>query len=279
VNDHLLPHHRRPVVIADSKLSAGAATTRLKDDDPEALLRQYLRLIRRVRSQQRDRSVALRRVDIVALAEHLGWAEGAVLARLADLMGATRRQRSAMLAILATGASLITVAGPLDAAVAAPPETGAVTADDPVVVLSDHLANDDRPSAEHAARVVPSDEPIAGSPRIDRARHAPVLEARQRRGDPVPSVQIDRDTPPDSSPPDQPTPVTAPPQQSAVVQSEVVPMEPDEGSPAVAVGQPPVPPATDTHGNTVAVGQPPVPASEPSESGPVEPAVPPVDDV
>jgi hypothetical protein len=184
-----------------------------------------------------------------------------------------------MLAILATGASLITVAGPLDAAVAAPPETGGATADDPVVVLSGHLASDDRPSAEHAARVVPSDELIAGSPRIDRARHAPVLEAQQRRGDPVPSAHIDRDTPPTTSRADQPTPVTAPPPQAAVVQSEVVPMDPDEEAPTVAVGQPPIPPTTDAHGNTVAVGQPPVPSTEPSEPGPVEPAVPPVDDV
>ena len=284
MNDHLLPPHRRPVVIADSKLRAGSASTRVTGDGPEALLRQYLRLIRRVRNQQRDRSVALRRADIATLADHLGWTDDEVLARLADLMGATRRQRAAMLAILATGASLITIAGPLDATVAASAEAGVGRAsDDPVVVLSDHLATGDRPSAEHAARLVLSDEPVARPTNVsnDRtARHAPVLDAQRRRDESAVAARIDRGMPPAPSPTDHPDSAVSPsdPEPRAVVQSEAN-ADGHDDPPTVAVGEPPVPPATDVDGNSVAVGEPPVPpATDPPTVAVGEPPVPPATD-
>ena len=71
MNDHVNSPSRRPIIIADSLLSTGRATAPIRRDDPEALVRDYLRLIRRVRNQQRDRSVALRRVDIATLAGHI----------------------------------------------------------------------------------------------------------------------------------------------------------------------------------------------------------------
>ena len=290
MNDHLLPHHRRPVVIADSRLRAGQMTTHVKGDDPEALLMQYLRLVRRIRNQQRDRTIALRRADIVTLAEHLGWTDDEVLTCLADLMGASQRQRAAMLAVLATGATLITFAGPLDMAVAS--NGGASPTDDiPVVVVAEHLASDDRPDAQHTARVVVSNE--LGTRRatgdLEReARHA-VPESPHRRADQAPGVRVEREVPSrvgdpapgespsagteptaewESAPDSEPEQATEPAAESAPVSAAgAVAEAPAVGTTGsgggttadVAVGEPPIPPATDPNGNHVAVGEPPIP--------------------
>ena len=270
----MIPSNRRPIVIADTQLRAGGATAPVRSDEPEALLREYLRLIRRVRNQRRDRSVALRRTDIVTLAEHLGWSDDEVLERLADLMGATRRQRAAMLAVLATGAALITVSSPFAAAAA---DAGhAVVAHDqpPIVVSADHLSMSwHAPTARPAARVVAPDAIVhdvaTGS---HESRQAPVLEVQlERDSAPQPSARHDfNPTAPAATPkPDSPAAPPAPAPHQAAADGEQAPIAkpdvadpppaPDEVEPQVAVGQPPVPPAIDDDGNQVAVGQPPVP--------------------
>jgi hypothetical protein len=248
-------------VIADSQLRAGGSSTHIRDHGPEVLLRRYLRLIRRARNQQRHRTIALRRADVEALAQHLGWTDDAVLTRLAELMGTTRRQRARMLALLATGASLITVAGPTVANAASMGDDGQRVAldDTPVVIIADHLSLGSRPGSEHAARLALADEPIAkpitGS--SDRsARHAPVLEAQHRRGaTPVATARVERQRRTESTPPDAAV--------AEIGQRPELDVATDRsGNPDgndVAVGEPPIPPAVDPDGNYVAVGDPPIP--------------------
>ena len=192
MHDHVISPNRRPIVIADTHLRAGGATTPVRADQPEALLREYLRLVRRVRNQQRDRSVALRRADIDALADHLGWSDEQVLARLADLMGVTRRQRATMLAVLATGAALITVSSPFAAAAAGIGHVDTAHSEPPIVVSADELAmTRHTPVARPAARVIAPDAIQRGSTRSHEARQAPVLQAQlDRAATPPPSAAI-----------------------------------------------------------------------------------------
>ena len=256
VNEHAMSPSRRPIVIADSQLSAGRASASLRADDPEALLRDYLRLIRRVRNQQRARNIALRRVDIEALARHLDWTDDEVLARLADLMGATRRQRATMLAVLSTGAAFITVASPMSAAASGADATALTRTEPPIVIDGESITST---AFDNIGAGV--GRPIA---RVD------VGDPSMPRGAPVLEQQTDRTSA---------TQATAEHEQPKADVDETA-SEPARGpdGATVAVGQPPVPPAppdtgTDTDGNTVAVGQPPVPPAPPDPSE-VEAALP-----
>jgi hypothetical protein len=116
VSEDATTNQREPIVIDGDELIAGDLTAIASSDRPEDILGAYLKLIRRARGEWRRRSLSLRRVDIEALAEHLEWTEERVIAHLADVMGATSRQRAAMLGMLATGASLVMVAEPAAAA-------------------------------------------------------------------------------------------------------------------------------------------------------------------
>ena len=290
MNDHLLPPSRRPIVISDSLLSAGRATTPVDADDPEALLRDYLRLIRRVRNQRRDRSIALRRADIGALAVHLEWSEERVLGQLADLMGSTRRQRATMLAVLATGAALITIATPTAVAADDAGSTSTSTnGEPPVVVMAGHLAAVRSPSsARPAARVIASD-PSTSTSHSSEPRRAPVLEAQLRRTTDSEARALHDFTPTEQAPTSPEPPESAAsgadaPDASAspgIPESAPTPAPASattaDGPDAVAVGEPPVPPATDADGNFVAVGEPPVPPDN-DEVAVGEPPVPPATD-
>ena len=98
-------------MIGGCVIDIGVDSTYFAPGDPDALLRSYLLMVRRTRDQRRAVSITLRREDIEVIAEHLDQTAERVLDRLADLMGSTRAQRAAMLALLATGAMLIAVAG------------------------------------------------------------------------------------------------------------------------------------------------------------------------
>jgi hypothetical protein len=266
VNDHLIPNSRRPVVISDDRIATGTRATPIRHDDPEALLRQYLRLIRRARSQRTGRSIALRRADIETIAEHLGWTADQVLERLADLTGATTRQRSAMLAVLATGASLVTIAG-------SPSSAAADDAPDamPIIVVHDELpitgATTSR-AARHAPVVAPS-MPDVPRPRIGPDDGAPGFGG-QVLDEPV-GVESgdtagDETVPPtDEGSVEAPDPTTGDDATVAVVDLPVPSTdEPSEPSETVEVSTP------DGSRETVAVAGPPVPSSDaPSETGEV----------
>lgn len=86
-------------------------------DDPTAVLKGYLRLIRGLRDQKKAPAIALRRDDIDRLAAYLSLDGEEVLDRLASLMGATAAQRIAFGSLFTAGAVVIglVAAGNVDA--------------------------------------------------------------------------------------------------------------------------------------------------------------------
>lgn len=92
-------------------MSSGERTTTFRRGSADALLRSYLIFVRDLRGQRREPSIELRSDDVGVLATHLGVGEEVVLGGLLDLMGATRAQRSAMLAMLAAGALTVVLTG------------------------------------------------------------------------------------------------------------------------------------------------------------------------
>lgn len=102
---------RNPLVISGNVLASGDHTATFNAGNPDALLRSYLIFVRDMRGQRREPSIQLRNEDISVLAAHLGMAEASVLGGLLDLMGATRAQRSTMLALLAAGALTVVLSG------------------------------------------------------------------------------------------------------------------------------------------------------------------------
>ncbi|MCB0967118.1 MAG: hypothetical protein KDB37_09815 [Ilumatobacter sp.] len=286
--------NRRPIVIVDDQLSTGHHTATVRPDDAEALLRDYLRLIRRVRNQQRARNIALRRVDIEALADHLGWTADQVLARLADLMGTTRRQRATMLAVLSTGAALITIASPMSAAATGTDGVALDQTEPPVVVDADEITH----VSAGVGRALPGPTDTVAS---SVPRRAPVLDVQadlasfthavaphrfkpteiadeyvETVDEPVasePAVGPDGATIAVGKAPVPPTPAStsASTPASAEPAADVV----ESVAPPIVVSVPEaVEPETgiDADGNTVAVGLPPVPPTPaPAVTESVEP--------
>lgn len=257
------PDNRPPLVIEQGSITAGRHTAAVDGDCDHEIVRSYLRLIRRARGEWRHRTIAVRRADVAILAEHLGWSEQQVLGELADLVGSSRRQRAAMFALLATGASLITIAEP----VAAAPGMGPTDAP-PVVIEVPELQG--LKTGPHGAA---QHDPATSAPGHASAERPAVQERAERSQSDSPPSGVGSSAAP--APPVQPAeaaPSTEPVETAAtsetatidgatvaVGQPPVPPATDDDGN-AVAVGQPPVPPAVDDDGNAVAVGQPPVPA-------------------
>jgi hypothetical protein len=102
---------RTPLVIAAGNLVVGPVRATYRTGDRESLLHSYLVLVRKMRGQQREPSITLRAADISALAEHLGVDDERVLDDLLERMGATRAQRTALLAAFAVGALTIVATG------------------------------------------------------------------------------------------------------------------------------------------------------------------------
>lgn len=258
-----VPPHRRPLVIDRGRIEAGDHTASIRTGQPGDLLRQYLRLIRRARRQWRHRNIAVRRADIVTLAGHLGWTEERVLSELAELAGASTRQRAAMLALLATGASLITISGPV---AAAPTPSSAPATPYVVTVPLDMYAGTGPATAPIEAIEAPTTPGVKSNPRLsaraDAENVAPgVRDANTtfpgRKPETADRVEVAVGRPP--------VPPPAPPPAPAVETGT------DADGNTVAVGEPPAPPAIGDDGHAVAVGLPPIPPVPPV------PPVPPTD--
>jgi transcriptional regulator with XRE-family HTH domain len=101
---------------AGGVISAGGVDATFELGDPDSVLETYLRLVRRLRNQERDDVVSLRREDVERLAAHLNESGETVVERLGALMGATKTQRRLMAGMFMTGAMVITVAVPSVAA-------------------------------------------------------------------------------------------------------------------------------------------------------------------
>ena len=105
------PIRRNPLVIDGNSLSSGGRSTTFAAESPNSLLRSYLIFVRDMRGQRREPSIELRTDDVAVIASHLGTTEEYVLGGLLDLMGATRSQRSTMMAMLAAGALTVVLTG------------------------------------------------------------------------------------------------------------------------------------------------------------------------
>lgn len=98
---------RVPVIIGDNLLSAGGVTSSFVEHDVTSLLIAYLQLVRSLRRQLKTPIIDLRRDDIDILAADLHEPAPDVVDRLAALMGASRSQRTQMLALFSAGAIVI----------------------------------------------------------------------------------------------------------------------------------------------------------------------------
>lgn len=102
---------RLPVEVAPGQVSAGGVVQPVEGTGPDATLTAYLLLVRSLRRQHKAPTVDLRRDDVEVLAGFLAVPPETVVHRLATLMTATQAKRTAMLAVLATGAVVIGLAG------------------------------------------------------------------------------------------------------------------------------------------------------------------------
>jgi transcriptional regulator with XRE-family HTH domain len=92
-------------------ISAADISTTFVPGDATSLLTNYLRLVRRMRGDDRPAPVELRRRDIDVLAHYLGESGEAVVERLGALMGATQVQCRTMVGVFTAGALVIDPAG------------------------------------------------------------------------------------------------------------------------------------------------------------------------
>lgn len=274
-------------------LAAGGTTATFAPDDPDALLESYLRLVRRLRDQQRADEVSLRRDEVERLAAHLGTSGETVLERLGTLMGATKAQRRMMAGLFLAGAMVITVAVPSVAALsggsgdgAASPATsiaaGAVTASGAAgaaveprpAATDDGNADGDAEDATRSATIdVRSGPDGPGAISVDLLTRAePTAEppTADEPVEPVAETPTDVVSDPAPPPPEPAAPVQPDPPAEPVEVAVGPPPEPDppsvivEPAPAPTPAPPPAPPPAPVDGATdademVAVGPPPIP--------------------
>ena len=112
---------RLPLVIRPhGVVSTGGVSASFTPHDSTSLLVSYLRLVRRLRNAEEVPSITLRRDDVESLAAYLDLPGERVIERLAGLMGATRVQRRAMVAMFVAGAVVIGLVGTATAAIREP---------------------------------------------------------------------------------------------------------------------------------------------------------------
>ena len=112
---------RLPLVIRPhGVVSTGGVSASFTPHDSTSLLVSYLRLVRRLRNAEEVPSITLRRDDVESLAAYLELPGERVIERLAGLMGATRVQRRAMVAMFVAGAVVIGLVGTAAAAIREP---------------------------------------------------------------------------------------------------------------------------------------------------------------
>ena len=105
----ILPERLSIAISDDGVIRSGPAERHFLPGDEVALLTAYLELVRSMR-RQNDSTIVLRRDDIDVLAEHVRQPGSVVVERLLAVMGTSRTQRSAVLALFATGAMVIGLA-------------------------------------------------------------------------------------------------------------------------------------------------------------------------
>ena len=237
-------------------LRVGRAMATFSPDDDTSLLVAYLRLVRWMRHQRSSARIELRRTDIDTLAAHLGLDASEVVDRLGSLMGATVSQRRALVAMLATGAAVLCLAGGTAAAMS----SGGDATPSPTTTAPDRTEITVAPTVT----VEPGNTMTIETSADTTVVFAPPTGAPAGGFEPVePGAPVSSVAPTEPSATGGPTPVVTPTPGVTVA----APAAPEP--PTVAVGEPPVPAPPPE----VAVGEPPVPAP-PAEVAVGEPPVP-----
>ena len=287
---------RDPLVISGNSLMSGGHSTSFATGSPQSLLRNYLIFVRDMRGQRRAPSIELRTADVAVIASHLGVSSEYVLGGLLDLMGATRAQRSAMMAMLAAGALTLVLTGSFVSDLSTDGVSVEMTrlaeAVQAAATSSDDRAQFERSSAAavasdaagtpDAARSVPSQsrltEAAVSTPRPDVLQSAASATSTAAETDPGTIPQVDATAA-------EPVSIGVSPDGSLVASvAPPVPAAPTHDEPTataelpdgttVGVAVPPVPPApTDEQvataqlpdGTTVGVAAPPVPPAPTDE--------------
>lgn len=264
-------------VLPGGVLMIGRSKAEHDPDDPESLLTAYLSLVRKVRHQQREAAIVLRRDDITALSGLLGPSENEIIEQLGSLMGATRSQRRAMVKLFAAGALVIGVGGLTAATARAGHElSGTVAERAAIEVVVDQ--SDDTFDSVFAAMPAPElaampAQPAAATGRPEAADLAPlVAQAREAaaRTDVVISDSVEAlvGTAPAAAPaapaataPSAPAGVT----DDVAATTPVVGSIPDTDPSLVDIGSPPVPvrPVTEIIEEPTLVIDPPAPGFGP----------------
>ena len=303
--DDILPLRAEIAITGGGLITAGGVDAVFEPGDPGSLLETYLRLVRRLRDQERDEVVSLRREDIEGLAEFLGQSGESVIAQLGTLMGATKTQRRVMAGMFLTGATIITLAVPSVAALStgSGTDTGATVtppsaavADIPAAPGASNVDDQDRDRAtvDHAAGVDGMDDGTgdADGPRLSSPL---VIPAGPVTVGGAPSLSDDDPGTPEARAaepaPSQPAPIEpaepavevatppTPTETSLVVDPVAAPSIPAPAPSVIAPDALPEPepePEPEPDDVVVAVGPPPVPAPpsvivDPIDTGPVTP--------
>lgn len=105
----LLPNRDPILVLATGTVATGGMDEPFTPGDVESLLHAYLRLIRRLRGNNEDEIIALRREDLIDIADQLERPRPEIVDRIAVLLGASGAQRRAMVELYLSGASVVAV--------------------------------------------------------------------------------------------------------------------------------------------------------------------------
>ncbi|MEX0848132.1 MAG: hypothetical protein WD023_10185 [Ilumatobacteraceae bacterium] len=243
----ILPERLSVAISADGVIRSGPAERHFQPGDETSLLTAYLTLVRSMR-RARDVTIVLRRDDVDVLARHLHQSGTVVVERLLAIMGTTRTQRGAVLALFATGAMVIGLAS----GVAAGGPESADPAGSPVSVVAAGGRT------VEAVDISTSTTSTTSTTRTTSAPTAPTAAIGQGR-----ALADPRD--------DVVGVARATPVLDLSALADVAPPAPLPVSIDVAVGEPPVPPASTAPAEPPSPPPPPVatvPPTVPSEPPP-----------
>lgn len=229
----ILPE-RLPLEIDPSgRISTAGVVEDFGPEDQTSLLIAYLRLVRRLRHQERAEVIVLRHADVDVLASTLQMPGEAVVDRLGALMGATRVQRRVMVGMFVAGAAIIGLTVSTVAATSNDGATDAVT-EPPVPVET--LPAETEPVETLPAETEPVEtEPTTTVP-VETVAEPDIRFAALGF---EPSLRLTVAWP---SLPDADAPVAEPTPTTPATAAPAPPPAPTTTEPEIDTGTPPVPP-------------------------------------
>ncbi len=107
----LLPTRETVIILATGTIAAGGLDESFLPDDADSMLGAYLRLIGRLRGETGVGALALRRDDIVNIADQLGRPRPEIVDKVGLMLGASPAERRAMVDLYLAGATVVGVTG------------------------------------------------------------------------------------------------------------------------------------------------------------------------